>query len=516
MSKRSIDGFFDTTSKRQKTDNNEEWHNNLTNLKQYIEINEKLPSIRSKYGDILKLAKWYYEQKKNYLNNISIMKNEDNRKQWNNFMIEYYDKIKSNITFENNIDKIKKFIENSGKQPSIISLNNEEKYLARWLDNQKQNINVRDDKIRKIWDEFNRNYLLHDGKEWNDKLDTLKQYIDINKAIPLQCDENYETRLLSLWLCRQKRYFKSNIMKEEYLVKWKDFIENYGHYILSSEEEWYIKLEILKKYIDENKEKPQQKANYLGNWLSMQHQYYKLHKYNLRHEKVREKWEEFTRDYKEYLVQTEIWFNRLNMVKEFIDKNKKIPPKNSKLYNWIKTQQKNDSNKRLKDEYVKDWYEFIKIYGKYFKNKDCQWFTILEKIKIFIHENNNFPSPYHKNKNTRILGKWLEKQHYNYNNQKYLMRNTNIKNTWEQFKGQYYTPDKYWKNALNNVINYINNYKKIPSDNSNNKNIRGLYVWMNAQQNNYHKKSGAMKNQELRDLWDKFLIDHKDIIILTN
>ncbi len=515
MAKRQSEEISNTKSKKQKTDNSEEWQSNFINLKQYIDINEKLPSTRSKYIDVVKLAKWYYDQKYKYTNRIGIMKNEEIRKQWDEFMTEYYDKIKSNITWEKTLDKIKNFIKTHGKPPSRTSLNNEHKYLARWLDNQKQRINVKDDKIRKMWDEFIKEYMMSNSNDWDERLQMLKDYMDTNKETPSQCDEDYEIRRLALWLSRQKQYYKTKNMKEEYLLKWEEFIDSHGHYILSSEEEWYIKLHILKKYINENQEKPRQKSHFLGNWLYMQQQYYKSNRYNMKHDRVREKWEEFNRDYKKYLVPTEVWNCKLVALKSFIDKNNKLPPKNCELYNWIKTQQKNNRNKRLKEEYKALWNDFVREYNKYFQTKDFLWFNLLDKVKLFINENNNFPSPYHKNKSVRLLGKWLEKQHVNYNKQVYLLRNVTIKETWERFKEEYYTPDKYWKNALNNVVHYISTYKKIPSDKSPNKNIRGLYVWMNAQYNNYHKNFGAMKNEELRELWKQFLIDHDEIIIFN-
>ena len=66
-----------------------------------------------------------------------------------------------------------------------------------------------------------------------------------------------------------------------------------------------------------------------------------------------------------------------------------------------------------------------------------------------------------------------------------------------------------------NLINYIKTYKTIPTVQSKNKNVRGLCVWMNAQYNNYHKNHSAMKDPELRILWDKFLVDHNDVIYFS-
>lgn len=479
------------------------WDQQLLLIQEYITKYHKLPSTRNNNIHIANLAKWYYDQQLNYLS----LSNEYQEK-WNDFMKEYYHKINSNIIWKKNLEKLKEYICIHGKPPTLG--NTKYKKLSKWLHNQKQRIYMKDEHTKKIWDEFNQQYLLTND-DWYETLDKLKLYIDTNKEVPMQNDENYDVRILSFWLSRQKKYFATHQMKDEYRIKWSKFMNDYKEYMLTRQEEWNIKFEILKHYMDTHKEKPKQKVNYLGNWLYMQQQYYRLKKFNLKHEHNRKKWEEFNEQYKQYLLPNEIWMNKLKSIKEYIDIHQKLPEKDSELYNWIKTQKKNYENHRLKDEIYDHWKQFMDQYHHYFKLKQYIWLKKIEEVKQYIEQFHEFPSPYHKITSVRILGKWLKKQHdhFIYNR----IKNKIIRETYQQFKDQYYTPTTYWKNTLNNVIHYLNTYKKIPSENDPVADIRGMYVWLNAQYNHYHRIYGAMKHEELRILWKKFLDDHKDIII---
>lgn len=477
-----------------------EWNVSLISLKDYIDKYHKLPSTRNNDIQIVNLAKWYYLQKLNY-NTLR----DDHKKDWDDFMLNYYHKINSNQNWINNLNKLKEYIKKFGKPPTLG--NETYKKLSKWLNNQKQRIYMRDDYTKKLWDEFNKEYLVTND-DWYDNLEKLKSYITLNKETPLQNDELYENRILSSWLSRQKRYYNDNMLKEEYIIKWEEFLNDFGHYLMTSKEEWCIKLDVLKQYIDVHKKKPIQKVHYLGNWLYMQQQYYKQYKYNMKHPSIRKKWEEFNEEYKQYLNIHEIWMSKLRSLKSYIDQHDRLPLKNSDMYNWLRTQQKNYVNKRLKHNH-QHWEQFMMDYKDYFNNRKIRWLSNLQKIKDYMSIHSHAPSPY--DKQHRKLGIWLIKQQELYNKNK--IKNTELKETWDLFKSQYYNPETYWKNALNNVIQYIKHYKKIPSNDDKNKNIRGLLIWMNAQYNHYHKSYGLMNNTTIRQLWEKFLIDHKDIII---
>ena len=66
--------------------NEEIWQDNLNKVIEYIKKNNKLPSTEDKNKEIKSLGHWLSHQKQNYKNNKEIMKNEDIRKKWEEFI----------------------------------------------------------------------------------------------------------------------------------------------------------------------------------------------------------------------------------------------------------------------------------------------------------------------------------------------------------------------------------------------------------------------------------------------
>ena len=139
---------------------------------------------------------------------------------------------------------------------------------------------------------------------------------------------------------------------------------------------WYEKLEQVKKYIDENNEKPKRSKsnNVLGEWLHTQQQNYKNNKDSMKDENIKKDYELFLEEYKEYLLtDKEIWYNNLNKVKLYINNNNKRPTQHNKdketkvLGSWLCQQKKYAC---MKDENIKKDYEiFLKEYKDYLNNE---------------------------------------------------------------------------------------------------------------------------------------------------
>jgi hypothetical protein len=66
--------------------NEEEWIENFNKLKNYIEINNKKPSYSNNNDESLFLTNWIYNQASNYKNKNSIMKNDEIKKLWEDFI----------------------------------------------------------------------------------------------------------------------------------------------------------------------------------------------------------------------------------------------------------------------------------------------------------------------------------------------------------------------------------------------------------------------------------------------
>ena len=220
---------------------------------------------------------------------------------------------------------------------------------------------------------------------WNNKLKLLEDYIIENKKRPSRCDKNTDIRVLGIWVSHQLKNYKKNktIMKDENIRKqWEEFKEKYKEYFMSNEEVWIFNLELVEKYIIDNKKTPSEKdknkdIKVLGIWVSNQQKNYKKNEYNMKNENIREHWGELTEKYQEYFMSyEEAWIFKLKLVEKYIIDNKKTPSRCDKnkyikvLGKWLSHQQQNykKNEYNMKNENIREqWKEFIEKYKEYFK-----------------------------------------------------------------------------------------------------------------------------------------------------
>jgi predicted phosphohydrolase len=144
--------------------NEEQWYDTLEKIKLYIETNNKLPSSTDKNKDIKQLGIWVSTQKNNYKNQEYIMKDENIRKEWEEFVSKYSILFMSNEEqWYDTLEKIKLYIETNNKLPSKRDKNKDIKQLGMWVSNQKttyknQEQIMKDENIRKEWEEFVSKY----------------------------------------------------------------------------------------------------------------------------------------------------------------------------------------------------------------------------------------------------------------------------------------------------------------------------------------------------------------------
>jgi len=132
----------------------EEWYKNFNDLKNFIDINDKLPYYKSNLG------KWLGAQKYIYKLNKNIMKNKTIRNEWENFINN--DKYKNFFInykecWYNNLNELKEYIDIIGALPHKKS------YLGNWLYIQMNNYDLNKDmmKNKTIWFEW-RNFINDD------------------------------------------------------------------------------------------------------------------------------------------------------------------------------------------------------------------------------------------------------------------------------------------------------------------------------------------------------------------
>ena len=145
---------------------------------------------------------------------------------------------------------------------------------------------------------------------------------------------------------------------------------------------WITKLDLVKKYIDENKNRPSAKdknkdIKTYGQWIGNQITHYQNKQKIMTDDTIRKLWEDFINDdkYKNYfLTNEEEWKLNLEWVKKYINENKKRPTRKNndeKIYGtWITLQVKNYKNKQqimTASNIRKLWEDFINEYKIYFK-----------------------------------------------------------------------------------------------------------------------------------------------------
>ena len=102
-------------------------------------------------------------------------------------------------------------------------------------------------------------YFKNNEKKWNQKLESVKKYIDANKQRPSERSKDTNVKKMGSWINNQQTQYakKVYIMKDKKIqMKWKGFVEEYVEYFKSNEKEWDQMLESVKKYIDKNKQRP--------------------------------------------------------------------------------------------------------------------------------------------------------------------------------------------------------------------------------------------------------------------
>lgn len=300
-------------------DRNSNWFSMLEKLENYIKINNKRPSNNSKIKNEKRLNNWISAQQTNYNKEIYSMKNKEIKTIWKDFITKYKELFLTvNEKWYNNLDKVILHIKNNNKLPSAHSKNKEEFKLGGWIGTNKQNYKnkkliMKNTNIKKCWEKFMFNY---------------------------------------------KEFFKSNF------EIWQSHLFNANLFINK-----YNKLP-LKRSTNENEKM-------LGSWISTQQKNYKKESVIMKDIQIRTYWEEFIIRHKElFKSNEEIWNERLNIAKEYILANNKIPKNNSnideekRISKWISHQKLNYKKKMdimKRQEFRKYWEEFIEEFTKFFK-----------------------------------------------------------------------------------------------------------------------------------------------------
>ena len=240
--------------------------------------------------------------------------------------------------------------------------------------------------------------------------------------------------------------------ENELELKYNLIFNNMGE-CLNGVEVWELKLEKVKKYMDENDKRPSSKhmkkeIKASGIWITKQIGNYKNKSGTIMSkEEVCKKWEEFINDpkySKHFLSDEESWNERLKEVKKYMDENDKRPSCSDvnkeikQLGEWITRQignYKNRSGTMSNEEIYKKWEEFINDpkYSKHILSDEESWNERLKEAKKYMDENDKRPSRKHVNKEIKASGIWITRQIGNYKNRSGTMSKEEFRKKWEEF-----------------------------------------------------------------------------------
>ena len=529
---------------------NEIWFNNLTKLKTFINNNKEKPLPRTDK----ELHRWMSTQIQNYKNSKNNMKDTQICQAWVDFVtnINYRKYFVSNEDiWLDNLAKLKKFIDINNTYPT----ENTNKTLSNWKFTQvecyinKSKI-MKNIEIYNIFTEFINNekykqYFMSNNDKWFNNFNKLQIFINENKAKPTKKTDN----ILADWLANQVKYYKEKggcMKNQEIYDKWTSFINDpkYNKYFKTHDDIWLENFNKLKDYMNKYHKRPiktiDNETTILATWLQTQISCFNKKIKNMKSIEKYTIWKDFitNSEYAKYLkTDKDKWYDNLNLLKDYIDNNKKLPTNHSKISEekyiaTFLTQNKRyyiDKTYQMKEPDVYNtWTQFINDdnYIDYLKTNEDIWFDNFSKLKKFIDTYKKKPT---KTTDTGLRG-WLSTQVQNYKNKTYIMNtNDKIYNTWTQFIEDYKQYD-IWKESIEININYINNNLKTPDEkwlynfnrlkeyiDENNKkptkiSNNSLASWLSNQLHNYKNKTCIMKtNNIFYNKWGEFINDSKYI-----
>jgi superfamily II DNA or RNA helicase len=449
------------------------------------------------------------------------------------------------MSWEEKLEMVEEYIEQNGSLPSKRDKNKEFKHLGLWITTQKRNHEynlycMKNTTIKKQWNIFINKYdhlFVSNDEKWKTYFERVKLYIENHDRLPSSVDKNKDIKKMGQWIVHQKKNYKEKkgiIQDNNIKHLWEEFVNKYQSYFMTNEEIWKYNFDKVKQYIDENNKLPpyhktSNKFISLAKWISEQQQNFKHNERIMQDKSIRKQWEEFLIKYQShFLTNEEIWKQKLTKVEEYIIINNTLPSHNDintdivSLARWICTQKRNYENNKeiMKDICIRQhWEDFVNKYQSYFMTNEEIWKHNFDKVEEYIIINNILPS--HNDINTDIvsLARWICTQKRNYENNQYSMKNTIIKQQWEDFinkyKSHFLTNEELWNNKLHNVMKYIDENNKLPSEENQDKDIKQLGRWIVHQKKNYKDNKEIMKVYSIRQKWEDF-VNKYHLYFMTN
>jgi superfamily II DNA or RNA helicase len=427
-----------------------------------------------------------------------------------------------------NDSRIKKSFE-SKKLGGYISIEKVEEDT----DNEDINSNI-EFKYNMIYDSMGR---LTNGEEiWMKRLEEVKKYIDEHKKRPNDKDKIKTVKTLGSWLQCQITNYKNKLKSMKDLKKyqlWTEFMndDRYKKYFMSNEKEWNNNFEESKVYIEKYGARPSHgskiiEVKTLGNWFSVQTKNYKNKIQSMKDPIKYQLWTEFMNNDMYRCAFKNLWNQKFEESKLYIEEHNQIPPHHSKINEvkllgcWFSNQKNNYKNKinSMKDPIKYQlWTEFINNdkYKCAFIDHDEVWNHNFEESKLYIEKHNQRLPQQSEIRELKSLGRWFQCQITNYKNKIYNMKDPIKYQLWTEFMNDYRYKcafreiDDKWTSNFEESKVYIEKHNKRPSHHSKINEVKFLGNWLGTQRNNYKNKNNSMKYPIYQHLWYNFITDPK-------
>lgn len=296
-------------------------------------------------------------------------------------------------------------------------------------------------------------------------------------------------------------------------VLWKVDEINFGSCLLDCEviDNWNERLEELRTFLEREKRRPFTKEiteKKISTWLLNN-----LHNYRnkIKNMKNKTKYNLFSllmNEYNELLkTKDDLWLNNLQILKEFINKNKRKPSQikedEKKIAEWM-----GDQLKRIHKGIRLEWNEFIREYKEYFKTADELWKDKLNTLDLFMIKNKKRPVA--TKEDQQILAQWLNKQNIAYSNDEFNVFRIKEWNTFlEKHESLLKTKDELWNENLKRINKFMNKNKRRPYQTKEDEKILGK--WLSEQLTKYKKNKDGMNNDR-RKQWEEFIEEYKQYL----
>jgi len=372
---------------------------------------------------------------------------------------------------------------------------------------------------------------------WINMFRKLKQFIDDNSCLPPKnYGNNIYIKLLYCWLSNQRRNYRliTKCMKNDNIYNlFHNFIndDKYKKYFLSTKTKetiWINNLEQTKIYIDQYGKLPLNTC-VLGEWISLQKEYYKKTKGIFTDKMYRDLWKNFINENgKLFMTNENEWMINLDKLKNYIIKFREIPKPNTILYNWMQKQKSTFKirTKIMQHEKIYEiWKTFIsdEQFYIYFADYIDKWKNTFAIVLKYIDDYNKIPSQANENPEIVKLHSWFELQKKNYKTKSSYMSNPIIYTMWsdilqhEKYKYYFLDTKSQWIHKFNQIINYIENNHKLPVNECNFDDGIHMDKWIDYQNRNYKTKTNTMADDDLYTIWDNFRSDIRyKYLFMTN